>query len=190
MGKHGLTVDNLLSADVVTADPEFHPVSAEREPDLFWALRGGAGNFGVVTSFEYRLHPFGQILGGLVVYPLDQAADVARFYRDLCPALPDEAETYLAFITEPQAGVPVAAMILGYNGPLDEGEKVLAPPGSSAGRSPTWWARCRMPCARPCSTSLTPGTDCTATGGRPSPGNSPTSSSMLRSRPRRASLLR
>lgn len=127
MGKHGLTVDNLLSADVVTADAEFHPVSAEREPDLFWALRGGCGNFGVVTSFEYRLHPVGQILGGLVVYPLDQAADVARFYRDLCPALPDEAEAYLAFITEPQAGVPVVAMILGYNGPIDEGEKVLTP---------------------------------------------------------------
>jgi hypothetical protein len=73
------------------------------------------------------VHPVGQILGGLVVYPLDQAADVARFYRDLCPALPDEAEAYLAFITEPQAGVPVIAMLLGYNGPLDEGEKVLAP---------------------------------------------------------------
>ena len=61
MGKHGLTVDNLISADVVTADAEFHAVSAEREPDLFWALRGGSGNFGVVTSFEYRLHPVGEI---------------------------------------------------------------------------------------------------------------------------------
>jgi hypothetical protein len=127
MGKHGLTVDNLLSADVVTADGEYHTVSAEREPDLFWALRGGSGNFGIVTSFEYRLHPVGQILGGMVVYPLDQAKDVARFYRDLCPTLPDEAEAYLGFITEPQAGVPVVAMLLGYNGPLDEGEKVLAP---------------------------------------------------------------
>jgi len=127
MGKHGLTVDNLLSADVVTADAGIHTVSADREPDLFWALRGGSGNFGVVTSFEYRVHPVGQVLGGLVVYPLDQAAEVTRFYRDLCPALPDEAEAYLAFITEPQAGVPVVAMLLGYNGPLDEGEKVLAP---------------------------------------------------------------
>ena len=69
MGKHGLTVDNLLSADVVTADAEFHAVNADREPDLFWALRGGSGNFGVVTSLEYRLHPVGQVLGGLVVYP-------------------------------------------------------------------------------------------------------------------------
>jgi FAD/FMN-containing dehydrogenase len=127
MGKHGLSVDNLLSADVVTADAEFRTVSADREPDLFWALRGGSGNFGVVTSLEYRLYPVGQILGGLVVYPLDQAADVTRFYRDLCPALPDEAEAYLALLTEPQAGVPVVAMILGYNGPLGEGEKVLAP---------------------------------------------------------------
>jgi hypothetical protein len=127
MGKHGLTVDNLLSADVVTADAGFHTVSAEREPELFWALRGGSGNFGIVTSFEYRLHPVGEILGGMVAYPLDQAKDVACFYRDLCPTLPDEAEAYLGFITEPQAGVPVAAMLLGYNGPLEEGEKVLAP---------------------------------------------------------------
>src|SRR6266496_2217907 len=127
MGKHGLTVDNLISADVVTADAEFHSVSADREPDLFWALRGGCGNFGVVTSFQYRVHPVGEILGGMVVYPLDQAADVARFYRDLCPTLPDEAEAHLGFLTEPQAGVPVVAMALGYNGPLDEGEKVLAP---------------------------------------------------------------
>ena len=127
MGKHGLTVDNLISADVVTADAEFHTVSAEREPDLFWALRGGCGNFGVVTSFEYRVHPVGQILGGMVVYSLDQAGDVARFYRELCPTLPDEAEAYLAFVTEPQAGIPVIAMILGYNGPIDKGEKVLAP---------------------------------------------------------------
>ncbi len=127
MGKHGLTADNLISADVVTADAEFHTVSADQEPELFWALRGGGGNFGIVTSFEYRLHPVAEILGGMVVYPLDQAVDVARFYRDLCPTLPDEAEAYLAFITEPQAGVPVVAILLGYNGPLDEGEKVLAP---------------------------------------------------------------
>ncbi len=127
MGKHGLTVDNLLSADVVTADGEFHSVDAEREPDLFWALRGGGGNFGVVTSFLYRLHPVETVLGGLVAYPLDQAREVSRFYRDFCPTLPDEAEAVLAFITDPQAGVPIVAMILGYNGPIDEGEKVLAP---------------------------------------------------------------
>ncbi len=127
MGKHGLTVDNLISADVVTADGEFHTVGADREPDLFWALRGGGGNFGVVTSFEYRVHPVGEVLGGLVVYPLDQARDVTRFYRQFCAILPDEAEAFLAFVIEPEMGVPVVAMVLGYNGPVADGEKVLAP---------------------------------------------------------------
>ncbi len=126
MGKHGLTVDNLISADLVTADGEFRKASAKDNPDLFWALRGGGGNFGVVTSFEYRLHPVTQVLGGMVIYPLDQARDVLRFYRDFCGSLPDEAEAYAALLTAPQ-GMPVAALILGYNGPIAEGEKVLAP---------------------------------------------------------------
>jgi len=126
MGRHGLTVDNLISADVVTADGQFHTASAKDEPDLFWALRGGGGNFGVVTSFEYRLHPVTQVLGGLVLYPLDQARDVLRFYRDFCPTLPDEAEAYAGLLTSPD-GVPVVGLILGYNGPLEAGEKVLAP---------------------------------------------------------------
>ena len=126
MGKHGLTVDNLISADLVTADGEFRKASAKDNPDLFWALRGGGGNFGVVTSFEYRLHPVTQVLGGMVIYPLDQARDVLRFYRDFCNTLPDEAEAYAALLTAPQ-GMPVAALILGYNGPIAEGEKVLAP---------------------------------------------------------------
>ncbi|MEA3218146.1 MAG: hypothetical protein QOJ19_4302 [Acidimicrobiia bacterium] len=127
MGKHGLTVDNLLSADVVTADGAMHTVDADRNPDLFWALRGGGGNFGVVTSFEYQLHPVDTVLGGLVVYGLDQARDVLRFYRDFCPTLPDEAEAYAGLLTDPQAGVPVVALVLGYNGPIAEGERVLAP---------------------------------------------------------------
>ena len=126
MGKHGLSIDNLVSADVVTADGQFRKASAKDEPDLFWALRGGGGNFGVVTSLEYRLHPVTQVLGGMVIYPLDQARDVLRFYRDFTSTLPDEAEAYAALLTAPQ-GNPVAALILGYNGPIAEGEKVLAP---------------------------------------------------------------
>jgi FAD/FMN-containing dehydrogenase len=126
MGKHGLTVDNLLSADLITADGEFRTVTATEHKDLFWALRGGAGNFGVVTSLEYRLHPVTTVLGGLVIYPLDQARDLLRFYRDFCPTLPDEAEAYAGLLTSPD-GVPVAALILGYNGPVEQGEKVLAP---------------------------------------------------------------
>jgi len=126
MGKHGLSVDNLISADVVTADGQFRRASEKDNPDLFWALRGGGGNFGVVTSLEYRLHPVTQVLGGMVIYPLDQARDVLRFYRDFSAGLPDEAEAYAALLTAPQ-GMPVAALILGYNGPIAEGEKVLAP---------------------------------------------------------------
>ncbi len=126
MGKHGLTVDNLITADVVTADGRFRTASATGDKDLFWALRGGGGNFGVVTSFEYRLHPVTTVLGGLVIHPLDQARDLLRFYRDFCAGLPDEAEAYAGLLTSPE-GQPVAALILGYNGPIADGEKVLAP---------------------------------------------------------------
>jgi FAD/FMN-containing dehydrogenase len=126
MGKHGLTVDNLISADVVTADGMFRQASATDNPDLFWALRGGGGNFGVVTSFEYRLHPVTEVIGGLLLYPLDQAPAVLRFYRDFCGTLPDEAEAYSALLTAPQ-GMPVVALLLGYNGPIEKGEEVLGP---------------------------------------------------------------
>jgi FAD/FMN-containing dehydrogenase len=127
MGKHGLTIDNLRSADVVTADGTFHTASADHDADLYWALRGGGGNFGVVVSFEYDLHAVDTVLGGMVVYGLDQARDVLRFYRELCPTLPDEAEAYLGMLTDPNAGMPVIALVLGYNGDLAEGERVLAP---------------------------------------------------------------
>src|SRR5262245_16947842 len=126
MGKHGLTIDNLISADVVTSDGQFRKASVADHPDLFWALRGGGGNFGVVTSVEYKLHEISQVLGGLVLYPLDQARDMLHFYRDFCATLPDEAEAYAALLTAPQ-GMPVGAMLLGYNGPISEGEKILAP---------------------------------------------------------------
>jgi FAD/FMN-containing dehydrogenase len=126
MGKHGLAIDNLLSADVVTADGQFRKASATDHSDLFWALRGGGGNFGVVTSLELRLHPVTQVWGGLVLHPLDQARNVLRFYRDFCSTLPDEAEAYLALLTAPQ-GMPVVALLLGYNGEVADGEKILAP---------------------------------------------------------------
>jgi FAD/FMN-containing dehydrogenase len=126
MGKHGLTVDNLITVDVVTADGRFRTASATEAPDLFWALRGGGGNFGVVTSLQYRLHPVTTVLGGLVIHPLDHGRDVLRFYRDFCAGLPDEAEAYAGVLTSPE-GQPVVALILGYNGPIADGEKVLAP---------------------------------------------------------------
>jgi FAD/FMN-containing dehydrogenase len=126
MGKHGLTVDNLISVDVITADGTFRQASATNDPDLFWALRGGGGNFGVATSFEYRLHPVTQVLGGLVLHPLDQARAVLRFYREFCRTLPDEAEAFAALLTTPQ-GMPAVALLLGYNGSIAEGEEVLGP---------------------------------------------------------------
>ena len=127
MGKHGFACDNLLSADLVTADGRFVTASEREHSDLFWALRGGGGNFGVVTSLEYRVHPVGPtVLGGMVLHPRAHARDVLRFYREFCTTLPDEAEAYAAILTSPQ-GDPLVAMMLGYTGPLDEGERILAP---------------------------------------------------------------
>jgi FAD/FMN-containing dehydrogenase len=125
-GLHGATVDNLISAEVVTADGQLRRASATENADLFWALRGGGGNFGVVTTFEYRLHPVGQVLGGMVLHALDDAAAMLRFYRDFVPTLPDAAECHAGLLTVPDVG-PVAAILVGYNGPIEDGERVFAP---------------------------------------------------------------
>ena len=127
MGKHGLSIDNVLSFDLVTADGKFLKASENENADLFWGLRGGGGNFGIVTSFEYRLHPVGpMVLGGLMLHPFDKAKEVLQFYREFSSNLPDEADAYAGMLTSPE-GQPVVALILGYNGPIEEGEKVLAP---------------------------------------------------------------
>jgi FAD/FMN-containing dehydrogenase len=126
MGKHGLSCDNLLSADLVTADGAFLTASAEQNPELFWGLRGGGGNFGVVTSFEYRLHPVGPVLAGMVVHPMAQAREVLRFYRDYARSCPDELTAFAGIQTSPD-GELVVAIIVGYIGDLAEGEKVVAP---------------------------------------------------------------
>jgi FAD/FMN-containing dehydrogenase len=102
MRKHGLTVDNLLSADVVTADGELLRASEGEHPDLFWALRGGGGNFGVVTSFEFRLHPVGPtVLAGPILWDAIDAGEVLRFYRDFVRDAPDELGTVVRFGTAP-----------------------------------------------------------------------------------------
>ncbi len=125
--KYGLTVDNLIAADVVLADGRFLTASAAENQDLFWGLRGGGGNFGVVTSFEYRLHAVGPtILGGMVAYPLGKAKEVLRFYRELSKAAPDELTVYAAFI-DPPGGDTVVALFCCYCGPLDKGEEVIRP---------------------------------------------------------------
>jgi len=125
--KYGLTIDNLVSADVVTADGRLLTASATENQDLFWGLRGGSGNFGVVTSFEYQLHAVGPtILGGMVAYPLGRAKEVLRFYRHFAKAAPDDVTTYAAFVTPP-GGETVAALFCCYCGPLAKGEEVIRP---------------------------------------------------------------
>src|SRR4029077_1786949 len=108
----------------VTADGKPRLASASENEDLFWALRGGGGNFGVVTSIEFRTHPVSTILGGLVVYPRSRAAEVLRFYRDFTESAPEELTAYAALIHTPE-GVPAVAVIACYCGDLTEGEKVL-----------------------------------------------------------------
>jgi FAD/FMN-containing dehydrogenase len=132
--KHGLSCDNLLSVDLVTADGRFLTASATENQDLFWAVRGG-GLAGVVTSFEYQLHPVSTILGGLILYPVDQAAELLRFHREFSATAPDELTTIVMFVTAPPApfvpehlhGAPMVAVVGAYCGALEEGERVVAP---------------------------------------------------------------
>jgi FAD/FMN-containing dehydrogenase len=127
MGQHGLTCDNLIGADVVTAGGQFMHASAAENSDLFWGLRGGGGNFGIVTTFEFQLHPVPPlVIGGLVVHPLERAREVLQFFREFSRDLPDEADAAAAMLTMPD-GTRVVALILVYTGDLDTGEKILAP---------------------------------------------------------------
>ncbi len=124
--KYGLTCDNLLSCEVVTAEGEILTASADENADLFWALRGGGGNFGIVTSFLYRTHPVSTVLGGLIVYPRDRAGDVIRHYRDFMVSAPEELTAYVGLITGPD-GQPVVGVIVCWCGELAEGQRVLNP---------------------------------------------------------------
>jgi FAD/FMN-containing dehydrogenase len=134
--KFGLTCDNLVSAEVVTADGSILTASEGENSDLFWGLRGGGGNFGVVTSFEYRLHEVGPlILGGAVLHPADRAPEVLRFFREFTADAPDEVTTYAIFFTAPPhppfpehvQGQGLLALAACYAGDLAEGEEVVKP---------------------------------------------------------------
>jgi hypothetical protein len=126
-GKYGLAVDNVRAFEIVTADGQLRRASTQENPDLFWALRGGGGNFGIVTALEYQLHPVGKVLGGMALYPQADAEDVLRFYRDFSSAAPDELIAYCVLMVLPGLG-PSIAIIVCYCGPdLSEGERVIAP---------------------------------------------------------------
>ena len=124
--KYGLASDNLTSVDIVTADGKFRIASDTEHPDLFWGVRGGGGNFGVVTSFEYRLHPVGPVLAGMVVHPFAKAKEVLQFYRDFSSATHEALTTYAVPMTSPD-GTKVVAIAVCYDGPLAEGERLIAP---------------------------------------------------------------
>ncbi|NPT44202.1 FAD-binding protein [Paraburkholderia sp. 1N] len=132
--RYGMTVDNLISADVVTADGELLHASADSHPDLFWAIRGGGGNFGVVTRFEFALHPVGPLVyGGLVVLPLDQAKSALLQYRTAVEQMPEELSVWpvvrlappLPFLPPEAHGKPVIVFAMCYSGPVENGPSVV-----------------------------------------------------------------
>jgi FAD/FMN-containing dehydrogenase len=125
--KYGLAVDNLTAADLVTADGRLRTVSAEQDPDLFWAIRGGGGNFGVATRFEFRLHPFDRkVLSGMILWPIAQARDVLEFYGEWYLGLSDDMYVGPVMLTMPD-GTSAVAMEVVYAGDPAQGEKELAP---------------------------------------------------------------
>jgi FAD/FMN-containing dehydrogenase len=128
MAKHGLAADNVLAIELVTGDGEVFEVTAESHPDLFWALRGGGGNFGVATAFTYRLHPLETVTGGLIAHPIDAAADMLRFYRDALANCPDDLTVFAGLVHAPDGSdVKLGAMVVCHTGTPEEAERDLAP---------------------------------------------------------------
>jgi FAD/FMN-containing dehydrogenase len=129
MGKHALALDNLLSIEVVLADGRILTASKEEHEDLFWALRGGGGNFGVAASFDYRLHPVGpMVTGGLIAYPFSAAWDVLRFFRDVTALLPDELTIFAGLIHAPDgSGTKLVGLVVCHCGPLGDGKSATQP---------------------------------------------------------------
>jgi FAD/FMN-containing dehydrogenase len=128
MGKYGLAVDNLLSVELVTAAGEVLNVSADAYPDLFWAVRGGGGNFGVAASFAFRAHPLRRVFGGIVAHPFTAARDVLRFFRDATASLSDELTVVAALTHAPDgSGVPLVAVALCHCGAEEQSARELRP---------------------------------------------------------------
>jgi hypothetical protein len=134
--KYGLTIDNLLSVDIVTADGELVTASDDVNPDLFWGIRGGGGNFGIVTDFEFRLNPLGpEVVAGPIFWRMEDSPEVLRHYRDWLAGAPDELMTIvihrkappLPFVPEEFHGEPVVSVVCCYAGPVAEGEQVVRP---------------------------------------------------------------
>jgi FAD/FMN-containing dehydrogenase len=129
MPKYGLALDNLRAAELVMADGSVRHVSATQDPDLFWAIRGGGGNFGIATSLEYAVHPVGpRVTGGLVLHPLARARDVLKFFRDYCATLPDEIMAAAGLLTAPDgSNAKLAGVLACHCGSLADGAKAVQP---------------------------------------------------------------
>ena len=128
MSMYGLASDNLVSVELVTAAGELLTASEARSQDLFWALRGGGGNFGVATAFEFRLHPLTHVVGGLIAHPFAEAGDVLRFYRDVTSDLPDELSVFAGLVHAPDgSGLKLAALVVCHVGSPEQAEAALAP---------------------------------------------------------------
>lgn len=125
-GRYGMTCDNLVSAELVLADGHVVTVNAQENEDLFWGIRGGGGNFGVVTSFEYRLHPVTTVLGGLIIHPRSDAGNFLRFFREYAAGAPDELTMVAALLHTPD-GVPAVAAAVCCCAPMDRAEGILKP---------------------------------------------------------------
>jgi FAD/FMN-containing dehydrogenase len=129
MPKYGLALDNLRSAEMVLADGSYTRASEDENADLFWAIRGGGGNFGIATSFEYALHPVGPLMaGGLVAYPISKAVEVFEFFREQCASAPDELMLLAGLLHAPDgSGEKLVAIVAAHSGSLSEGEQALRP---------------------------------------------------------------
>ena len=128
MAKFGLAADNLLSVELVTAAGEVLQVDAASHPDLFWALCGGGGNFGVATSFTFRMHPVGTIVGGLIAHPFDAGGDLLRFYREAVADIPDDLTVFAGLVHAPDgSGAKLAALVPFHAGTPEQAERDIAP---------------------------------------------------------------
>ncbi|MGZ4290747.1 MAG: FAD-binding oxidoreductase, partial [Gaiellaceae bacterium] len=128
MAKYGLAADNVSAVELVTADGRILDVTEASEPDLFWALRGGGGNFGIAASIEYQLHPLHTVVGGLIAHPIDAAGDLLRFYRDAVASASDDLPVFAALVHAPDgSGMKLAAMVVFHTGTPEEAERELAP---------------------------------------------------------------
>src|SRR5882724_1113365 len=158
--KYGLTIDNLLSADLVLADGSFVVASAEENSDLFWAIRGGGGNFGVVTSFLFQAHPVQMVCAGPMLWNLEQAADVMKWYREFIAQAPEEINGFFAFLTVPP-GPPfpedlhfkkMCGIVWCFTGTLERANEILDPLRSFRRRTSNFLRLCLSPYCKACST--------------------------------------